>query len=175
MCAKIIAIDFEAMHDDERPQLLIVTNPHQYSENCLILAKGQTNSYIGTYSVWSDPTHGGNAAEPVDQDVELTDGWADVNDEIIFMHAVHSQDCLVEEALYISDICLVTADKVLLETSWHEGKLIETYGQLLINYLGLSDGDWSATIGTFLEYNKDGEIGDLDLPLEVFEQRIPAT
>jgi hypothetical protein len=167
---KIITVDFEAIHDAERSQTLVITPPFVLSENGRHSAKNLTTFLVGQTNInfWA------NNEDFVDGDYELTAGFGDIDDEVTLCYIWDMVNILPEQWPNIQDIVIIIVDTVLLNTDYHTGKLIEQTAELLINYLGLSDGKYGTLVGSFMEYQADGEFGDLDLPLEVFQARCPA-
>lgn len=72
----------------------------------------------------------------------------------------------------IRHMVVALVDSDIVNIDFHTGALIEKTGQVLISMLGIQDGDFGPAIGAALEYQADGQFGDLDLPAFLWEREV---
>jgi hypothetical protein len=158
---KIISIDHDAV---------FVVN-----DNTLTMILPQDNSNQGRMSLYNGSYLLGGATYALsinwdDQDYSH-DHFNAVNDYYTF-HLWYDMTAVEDDNKpNVTHNVLVTSDYDLLNTDWHTGKIIEQGLQLAIAATGLMDGKLGPAIGALMEYQQDGEFGDLDLPIEIMERR----
>lgn len=166
---KITAIDFASMQVD--------------AEQSLIFTPPDPGEPYGKYSVYNTSGYLVGTAQEAhanmvawqDTVTALTNDFYDANDTAIIGISYDLANIAEDNKPKIQDCTIVIAESDLINTDFYAGSLVEKGLEMFINYLGLKEGNWGTLIGSFLEYQRDGEFGDLDLPFEVFERRLPST
>jgi hypothetical protein len=74
----------------------------------------------------------------------------------------------------VTDVTFLVGAARLFDADFTLGKSIEQAVTLLMVSTGIKNKSYGALIGSVSEYLKDGTIGDLDLPLEVFQNMVKA-
>lgn len=160
---KVISIDLDAVFVVNNQTITLITPEDNSVEGRMALYDGSAY-VVGTSNTWA------TAENWDDQDLDA-DHFNATNDYYTY-HLWYDMS-VIEESFRpnVQHCVLVLTDTDLLTTDWSTGKLIEQGVEALLAVSGLMDGSFGPLIGSVLEFQRDGEFGDLDLPVEYFERR----